>query len=54
MLKAVLFDLDDTLFDHKHSRLKGLTALQRKYPQLATVPLADLFSYSEHSAADIF
>ncbi|MEO8513607.1 MAG: HAD-IA family hydrolase [Ignavibacteria bacterium] len=31
MLKAVLFDLDDTLFDHRHSMLTGLTALQNKY-----------------------
>jgi 5'-nucleotidase len=40
--KAVLFDLDDTLFDHKFSRLKGLAALQQKFPQLATVPLEEL------------
>jgi 5'-nucleotidase len=40
--KAVLFDLDDTLFDHKFSRLKGLTALQKELPQLAAVSLEEL------------
>ena len=41
-VKAVLFDLDDTLFDHKFSRLKGLAALQEKYPQLKAVSLQEL------------
>lgn len=30
-IKAVLFDLDDTLFDHRGSMLAGLTAVQNKY-----------------------
>lgn len=42
LMKAVLFDLDDTLFDHKHSRLKGLEALQKKYKKLGAVPLEEL------------
>jgi putative hydrolase of the HAD superfamily len=42
MIGAVLFDLDDTLFDHKHSRLAGLAALQTKHPQLASVALSEL------------
>ncbi|XHH08546.1 MAG: HAD family hydrolase [Candidatus Bathyarchaeia archaeon] len=41
-MKAVLFDLDDTLFDHKHSRLKGLEALQRKFQKLGGVSLEEL------------
>ncbi len=41
-VKAVLFDLDDTLFDHKFSCQKGLTALQEKLPQLKTAPLEEL------------
>lgn len=41
-MKAVLFDLDDTLFDHKFSCLKGLTALQEKFPQLKTASLQEL------------
>jgi putative hydrolase of the HAD superfamily len=41
-MKAVLFDLDDTLFDHKHSRLKGLEALQKKYQKLSAVPIEEL------------
>ena len=42
MIKAVLFDLDDTLFDHKFSRLKGLAALQEKYPQLQASSIDEL------------
>jgi HAD superfamily hydrolase (TIGR01549 family) len=34
-LKAVLFDLDDTLFDHRHSMQTGLAALQKIYPCFA-------------------
>lgn len=46
--EVVLFDLDDTVFDHGHSRLHGLTALQRGYPELREVPLALL--EREHDA----
>ena len=42
LIKAVLFDLDDTIFDHKHSRRMGLKALQHDYPELKTVPLKRL------------
>ena len=41
-VKAVLFDLDDTLFDHKFSRLKGLAILQSRLPELASVSLIEL------------
>lgn len=37
-----MFDLDDTLFDHKHSRLKGLEALQKRIQKLKPVPLEEL------------
>lgn len=42
MIRAVLFDLDDTLFDHKHSRLCGLAALQVRFHKLQGVPLEEL------------
>lgn len=42
LMKAVLFDLDDTLFDHKFSRLKGLEALQKRFSKLKSVPLEEL------------
>jgi len=42
LIKAVFFDLDDTLFDHKHSRLCGLKALQEKINELKTVPIRQL------------
>jgi YjjG family noncanonical pyrimidine nucleotidase len=31
MLKGILFDLDDTLFDHRHSSRSALASLQNKY-----------------------
>jgi putative hydrolase of the HAD superfamily len=40
--RAVIFDLDDTLFDHYHSVQSGLAALQNTYPNLQSYPLADL------------
>jgi len=40
--KAVLFDLDDTLFDHKFCRLRGLQALQEQFFELKAVPLKKL------------
>ncbi len=40
-LKAVLFDLDDTLFDHRHSMRTGLTALQKKYECFSKLHIDD-------------
>jgi HAD superfamily hydrolase (TIGR01549 family) len=37
--RAVLFDLDDTLFDHSHSGRSGLAALQEVHEQLRQHPL---------------
>ena len=42
----ILFDLDDTIFDHKHSRLCGLAALQNLIPSLKSISLKAL--ESEH------
>ena len=42
----ILFDLDDTIFDHKHSRLCGLVALQNLIPSLKSESLKTL--ESEH------
>ena len=38
-VRAVLFDLDDTLYDHRHSCRKGLTALKQKYDFIRNVSL---------------
>lgn len=46
-LQLILFDLDDTLFDHQHSRRCGLLALQHTYPLLARVPLETLIAEHE-------
>jgi putative hydrolase of the HAD superfamily len=45
-VKAVIFDLDDTLFDHRYSCRKGLAALRRKYKCFRQITL-DEFE-SEH------
>lgn len=47
VLQLVLFDLDDTLFDHQHSRRCGLLALQHAYPPLACLPIEDLVAEHE-------
>ena len=47
VLQLVLFDLDDTLFDHQHSRRCGLLALQQAYPSLACLPIEDLVAEHE-------
>lgn len=41
-VQAVLFDLDDTLFDHQHSSQCGLAAIQKQYSCFQQRPLADL------------
>ena len=47
VLQLVLFDLDDTLFDHQYSRRCGLLSLQHAYPPLAQVPIEDLVAEHE-------
>lgn len=41
-LKAVLFDLDDTLYDHQHGCRAALTALYERYPCFQQQPFAQL------------
>ena len=41
-MRTVLFDLDDTLFDHQHSRRCGLRVLQKHYSELDKVSLEEL------------
>ena len=38
-MKAALFDLDDTLYDHKYHRICALQTLQQKHPELRHIPL---------------
>jgi HAD superfamily hydrolase (TIGR01549 family) len=43
LLKAVLFDLDDTLFDHRYSSREALSVLLREYsPDLGNVAMDEL------------
>ncbi len=41
-IKAVLFDLDDTLFDHQYSSRSGLAALMQRYDSLNQASLEEL------------
>jgi len=40
--RAVLFDLDDTLVDHRHAANAAMTGVRERFPVFASVPLADL------------
>jgi HAD superfamily hydrolase (TIGR01549 family) len=50
---AVLFDLDDTLYDHRHARLAGMQAIRRVEPALGRIPLARLDRTFERLLSDI-
>lgn len=40
--RIVLFDLDDTLFDHRHSAASALASIQNLLPRFADGPFSDL------------
>lgn len=42
MIKCVLFDIDDTIFDHKYSRICGLNALKDKHQAISYIPIEEL------------
>lgn len=44
---TLLFDLDDTLFDHQHSDHSGHDAVRNHYPCFSNVPLADFIHSAE-------
>lgn len=39
MIRAVLFDLDDTLVDHRHAARAAMAGVRRQFPALAKIPL---------------
>jgi len=41
-LRAILFDLDDTLFDHSHCAREALASVHRSQPCFAATPFDDL------------
>lgn len=41
-VKAVLFDMDDTLFDHRHSCRSGLLAIQQRYSCYQQISIDEL------------
>jgi putative hydrolase of the HAD superfamily len=49
MIKAVLFDLDDTLFDHRGCARDALAAVHQSHPRLREVP----FDALEHAHAGL-
>ena len=42
LIRAVLFDLDDTLFDHRHASRQALEAVRDCHPTVASVDASDL------------
>jgi HAD superfamily hydrolase (TIGR01509 family) len=52
-VEAVLFDLDDTLYDHRHARLAGMRAIRQVEPALGRIPLARLDRTFERLLNDI-
>src|SRR5215207_3338998 len=42
MIRAVLFDLDDTLFDHRHGAREALAAVRDGHQALARLEMAEL------------
>jgi phosphoglycolate phosphatase-like HAD superfamily hydrolase len=40
--RAVLFDLDDTLVDHRHAAHAAMHGVREQFPVFAAVPLAEL------------
>ncbi len=40
--RAVLFDLDDTLVDHRHAAQAAMTGVRERFPVFASVPLPEL------------
>jgi HAD superfamily hydrolase (TIGR01549 family) len=49
-MRTILFDLDDTLFDHEHSSRCGLSAVYSRYPCFAS----KTFNEFEKNASDEF
>jgi HAD superfamily hydrolase (TIGR01549 family) len=41
-VRAILFDLDDTLFDHRHSCRSGLAVVQQNFQRLQEISLDEL------------
>ena len=52
-VRAVLFDLDDTLYDHTHAARAALSAMRRDDPRLRRVPFGTLLDRSEAILADV-
>jgi len=50
---TVLFDLDDTLFDHRYARLAALRTVRALYPKLSQVPLGHLDRTSERILTEV-
>jgi len=52
-VETVLFDLDDTLFDHRYARLAALRSVRAVQPELARFPLTELDRTSERILAEV-
>lgn len=52
-MTAILFDLDDTLFDHTHSAERALGDARERHAALRSVPFAELQRVSSHILEDL-
>lgn len=52
-MKAILFDLDDTLFDHTHSAERALRDARERHAALRPVPFVELQRLSSHILEDL-
>src|SRR5512145_2613213 len=49
MLRAILFDLDDTLFDHSHGAREALAMVHRSHHCFGAIPFEDFArAHAEH------
>ncbi|MGI9048131.1 MAG: HAD family hydrolase [Rubrobacteraceae bacterium] len=53
-VKAVLFDLDNTLFDHRHASLNAIGAIREDYTVFAAKPLQELQREANRLLEEIF
>ena len=51
--RAVLFDLDDTLYDHLHGARSALISMQRRHSELQAAPIRELEDRYSHALESI-
>ncbi len=52
-VRAVLFDVDDTLYDHSYASRQAMLEVRRRAPDLATVPLEEMVRRGEEILREV-